>query len=443
MAPIGRTATARGTRAALAAAVLLPLTVAGPATAASAATAPQAAPQVAAQGIPAQAVPAQKKLPEGLYGTADPEFDGVWRQSLALLAQRSQQLRPAPAAVAFLTGQQCADGGFAAYRADVAKPCDEAAEDTNATAAAVQALSALGKERKAVDRGVAWLKEIQNEDGGWGFNPGGPTDANSTAVVVGALAAVGEEPEKTTAGGGSPYDALAALQLGCDAKKTERGAYAYQPEDDGALFPNDYATASAVLAGTGNGLGAGMAQGDAGGGKDEPAEAGACAEDPSPAEAADAGAAYLAQKLAAGDGHLPMTTGEGPDHNATAVAALALAAGGHRSAAREPYGWLERDKSTLAWSKENPAALATLILAADAVDADPSAFADGTDLVANLNATGPQPTAEKPATDPAASEESSDDDGGPGVVVWSLLAVGLAAGAGIGLLASARRKKRA
>ncbi|MEO3766475.1 prenyltransferase/squalene oxidase repeat-containing protein [Streptomyces sp. B8F3] len=433
MAPIGRNAAARSTRAALAAAVLLPLTVAGSATAASAATAPQAAPQ---------AVPAQKKLPEGLYGTADPEFDGVWRQSLAILAQRTQQLRPAPAAVGFLTGQQCADGGFAAYRADVAEPCDEATEDTNATAAAVQALSAAGGERKAVGKGVAWLKKVQNEDGGWGFNPGGPTDANSTAVVVGALAAVGEKPEKTTAGGGSPYDALATLQLGCDAKKAERGAYAYQPEDDGALFPNDYATASAVLAGTGHGLGVGLAQGDAGGGKDKPVEAGTCTQDPTPAKAADAGAAYLAQKLAAGDGHLPMMTGEGPDHNATAVAALALAAGGHASAAREPYGWLERDKSTLAWSKENPAALATLILAADAVDADPGAFAGGTDLVASLNATGPQPTAEKPAADPAAAEESSDDEG-PGMAVWSLLAVGLAAGAGIGLLASARRKKRA
>ncbi|WBB59668.1 hypothetical protein O7599_29560 [Streptomyces sp. WMMC500] len=442
MAPIGRTA-ARGTRAALAAAVLLPLTVAGSATATAAPAAPaQTAPQTASH-VASHAAPAQKKLPEGLYGTADPKFDGVWRQSLAILAQRTQGLRPAPAAVAFLTGQQCADGGFAAYRADVAKPCDEATEDTNATAAAVQALTAAGGEHQAIDKGVAWLKKIQNEDGGWGFNPGGPTDANSTAVVVGALAAVGQRPERTTADGGNPYDALAALQLGCDAKKAERGAYAYQPEEDGALFPNDYATAAAVLAGTGNGLGFSLAEDGAGNGKDEPVEAGACTKDPSPAQAAEAGAAYLAQKLAAGDAHLPAMTGDGPDHNATAVAALALAAGGHASAAREPYGWLERDKSTLAWSKENPAALATLILAAAAVDADPSAFAGDTDLVARLNATGPQPTAEKPVADTAAADEESSDDDGPGVATWTLLGVGLAAGAGIGLLVSARRKKSA
>lgn len=438
MPPIGRTAAARGTRAALAAAVLLPLTLAGSATAASAAA--QTAPQAVPQAVP-QTAPAQKKLPEGLYGTADPEFDGVWRQSLAILAQRAQQLVPAPAAVAFLTGQQCADGGFAAYRPDVAKPCDAATEDTNATAAAVQALSAAGGERKAVDKGVAWLKKIQNDDGGWGFNPGGPTDANSTAVVVGALAAVGERPEQTTAGGGSPYDALAALQLGCDAKKAEQGAYAYQPEKDGALFPNDYATAAAVLAGTGNGLGLGLRELNAAGDKDKPVEAGACAKDPSPAAASEAGTAYLAQKLAAGGEHLPAMTGEGPDHNATAVAAIALAAGGHRSAAREPYGWLERDKSTLPWTKDNPAALATLILAADAVDADPRAFDGDTDLVARLNATGPRPTVEKHATGAMPADEESSDDDGPGAAVWALLGVGLAAGAGIGLLASARRKR--
>lgn len=439
MAPIGRTAAARGTRAALAAAVLLPLTLAGP-TAAAAAAAVQTAPQTAPQAAPVQ----QKKLPEGLYGTADPEFDGVWRQSLALLAQRTQHLRPAPAAVGFLTGQQCADGGFAAYRADVAKPCDPATEDTNATAAAVQALSAAGGERAAVGKAVTWLKKIQNDDGGWGFNPGGPTDANSTAVVVGALAAVGERPEKTAAGGGSPYDALAALQLGCDARKAEQGAYAYQPEDDGALFPNDYATAAAVLAGTGHGLAPGPAEKGAAAGEDTPVDAGACAEDPSPAQASEAGAAYLARKLAAGDGHLPALTGDGPDHNATAVAAIALAAGGHRSAAREPYGWLERDKGTLPWTKDNPAALATLVLAADAVGADPGAFAGDTDLVARLNATGPPPTAKKPATGAAAvDEESSDDDDGTGTAVWALLGVGLAAGAGIGLLASARRKRNA
>ena len=50
-------------------------------------------------------------------------------------------MKPPTSAVDWLTGQQCADGGFAAYRADATKACDaKTMLDTNATAAAVQAL---------------------------------------------------------------------------------------------------------------------------------------------------------------------------------------------------------------------------------------------------------------------------------------------------------------
>ena len=43
-----------------------------------------AAPAMAADSPSASPSPA---LPKGLYGTTDPTYDGVWRQSLALLAQ--------------------------------------------------------------------------------------------------------------------------------------------------------------------------------------------------------------------------------------------------------------------------------------------------------------------------------------------------------------------
>ncbi|MGW3140995.1 prenyltransferase/squalene oxidase repeat-containing protein, partial [Streptomyces sp. NPDC001139] len=65
-------------------------------------------------------------LPAGLYGTSDPTYDGVWRQSLALLAQRTVGVEPAGAAVAWLAGQQCGDGSFAAYRATAGTPCKAA-----------------------------------------------------------------------------------------------------------------------------------------------------------------------------------------------------------------------------------------------------------------------------------------------------------------------------
>lgn len=114
-------------------------------------------------------------IPDGLYGTADPTYDGVWRQSLALLAQRTTGVTPAERAVAWLTGQQCANGAFAAFRADTAKPCDaKLMVDTNSTAAAVQALAALGGHKATTDKAVGWLKSVQNADGGWGYTPAGP-----------------------------------------------------------------------------------------------------------------------------------------------------------------------------------------------------------------------------------------------------------------------------
>src|SRR5690242_590213 len=84
-------------------------------------------------------------IPGGLYGSADPTYDGVWRQSLALLAQDTVGVKPAAEAVDWLVGQQCGSGAFAAYRADASAKCDgKTPVDTNSTAAAVQALAALG-----------------------------------------------------------------------------------------------------------------------------------------------------------------------------------------------------------------------------------------------------------------------------------------------------------
>ncbi|MGW3728773.1 prenyltransferase/squalene oxidase repeat-containing protein, partial [Streptomyces sp. NPDC000851] len=108
-------------------------------------------------------------LPSGLYGTSDPTYDGVWRQSLALLAQDTVGLEPAGKATDWLARQQCDNGGFAAFRAEPAKDCDaKTMVDTNSTAAAVQAFAAVGDYDAATGKAVDWLKSVQNEDGGWG-----------------------------------------------------------------------------------------------------------------------------------------------------------------------------------------------------------------------------------------------------------------------------------
>ncbi|MFD0347198.1 prenyltransferase/squalene oxidase repeat-containing protein [Kitasatospora aburaviensis] len=158
--------------------------------------------------------------PEGLYGKGDPTYDGVWRQSLALTALAGAKATPADSAVSWLTGQQCADGGWPSFRADTAAACDAKTEDSNATAVAVQALIALGGHQGAVDKGVQWLKANQNADGSWAYNPGSPGDANSTGLAVNALFAAKADPAGVAKAGKNAFDGLALFQLGCAAPPT-------------------------------------------------------------------------------------------------------------------------------------------------------------------------------------------------------------------------------
>ncbi|MBB1244637.1 terpene cyclase/mutase family protein [Streptomyces durbertensis] len=386
------------------------------------------------------------KLPSGLYGKADPQYDGVFRQSTALLAQDAAGVVPARKAVNWLAEQQCDGGAFPAYRADSTEPCPaKLAADTNATGLAVQALAVLGGHGEVVKDSVAWLKTVQNKDGGWGYNPGSASDANSTAIVVGALAAAGEKPEDVRSKNGdrSPYDALDSFQLGCDAKAAERGAFAYQPGEDDALAPNDLATVAATVAARGAGL-ASVA-------KDAPAAENIDVEAPTcgagdryaRADVADAASAYLVRALDANEGRLDSSmpgSEDQPDFGTTTQAALALAQGGHLKAAEQPLGWLETNYGKWPGVEDNPAALGQLVLAVHASGGNPADFG-GVDLLERLNATGPEPAeAAKPADgDGDQADAAEKDSAAP--VMW-LLGVGVLAGVGIGLLMSLRKKKQ-
>ncbi|WP_411078812.1 prenyltransferase/squalene oxidase repeat-containing protein [Streptomyces sp. cmx-18-6] len=380
------------------------------------------------------------ELPAGLYGTTDPTYDGVWRQSLAFLAQKTEQVTPATEAVDWLVGQQCDSGAFTSYR-DASKPCDASTVmDTNATAAAVQALYAEGTHREAANNGADWLKSVQNDDGGWGYNPGSPSDANSTGVVVGALAVTGVPiGEVSTDDGKTPYTALQALAIPCGKK--DGGAFAYQPGKQGELVANDDASAAAVL----GLLGKGMAVNDDNAVKDPACREG---DDLTAEESAQNGAHYLAETLAASP-HLdqpPMPGAEDsepqPDFGNTADAVVALAASGHKDKAAASVRWLEKNATT--WARQGgPAAIAQLVLAAHATGADAREFG-GVDLVRQLNATGPAPAATAvPQPTPTGAQPTSgtsSDDGGLGL--WWLIGIGLAFGAGVGFLLSMRRKKQ-
>ncbi|WP_354640041.1 prenyltransferase/squalene oxidase repeat-containing protein [Kitasatospora camelliae] len=418
------------TSARAAAAALAGLLLAG--TVCAPALADETTPAATASPSPAPTAPA------ALFGKGDPQYDGVWRQSLALTALARHQAKPAESAVAWLTAQQCTDGGWPSFRADASVACDPKKEDSNATAVAVQALVALGGHQERVGKAVRWLKEVQNADGSWAFNPGDPGDANSTGLAVDALLAAGTDPAQVARGGRNAYDALSSFQLGCASAPEKRGAFAYQPEPDGSLKANMQATAPAAFAAAGGRLPLGAPAAA----KGAPAQAPACAEGSSDrtvphADSAEAGAAYLAAQLGAGGGHLVLDTPgatPGPDFNSTAWAALALIQAGHADQAAPAVGFLTANGRGWAAGPEgtNVAAAATLLLVADATGQDPKNVG-GTDLVGLLAAAGPDSSS-------AAAVAPAKKKGGPSTL-W-VVGVGLLIGVGGGLLLSLQRNRR-
>ncbi|MGW3105146.1 prenyltransferase/squalene oxidase repeat-containing protein [Streptomyces sp. NPDC001100] len=376
-------------------------------------------------------------IPAGLYGTSDPTYDGVWRQSLALLAQDAVGVQPADKAVAWLAGQQCANGAFAAFRADPGKACDaKVMVDTNSTAVAVQALSTLTVSYDAqVAKAVKWLKSVENTDGGWGYSPGGASDANSTAVVMGALGDAGVTVPNIRKDGKSPYDALRKLALPCD-DGTDAGAFAYQPDKKGKLFANADATAAAVLGMSGQSL-AGSRQDDAG----SPAKCEKPGADPE--QSAINGAAWLAEAMAK-DGHLTSALPGAkprPDYGNTADAIVALSSLGLHDQAAKPLRWLETHARSWA-AQGGPAAYAQLVfVATTAKGADVHDFG-GQNLVTLLNATGPTPAhIEEPVTAGPVQKAASDDNDGSPNVAWTVGGALLAVAAA-GFVLVARNRKR-
>ncbi|MEU0332907.1 prenyltransferase/squalene oxidase repeat-containing protein [Streptomyces sp. NPDC006193] len=386
-----------------------------------------AAPATAAGPSPS-APGAQAAARHGLYGKGDPTYDGVWRQSLTLLAQRTLGYRPAAPAVDWLTRQQCANGGFAAFRAAPGTPCDGKAEpDTNSTAAAAQALAAVGGHGKAVGEAVHWLKSVQNKDGGWGYFPGDPSDTNSTSVVIGALTAAGADPAGVRTAGRSPYDALPAWSIPCDRKGG--GALVHQAAAKGEPQPNADATAAGLLGALGKGF---VAEAGASPAKDTCTGAGR----PTRAQIADNAGAYLAAAVAK-TGHLRSTlpgAKDQPDFGNTADAVVALAADGRMGPAKKAYAWLEKNAGQ--WAvRSGPAAYAQLILAAHAVGEQPGDFG-GTSLVRSLNALGPAPHMDSAAHEKAPDEEES------GIGAGWIVGAGLVASIGAGLLLGGRKKRQ-
>ncbi len=336
----------------------------------------------------------------GLFGAQDPTYDGVYRQSLAILGLIATGHTPNAPAVAWLLAQQCTDGAFPAYRANTSVACTAASEDENATAAAIQALVALGKPTTTA---VAALKRFQLADGGFYDNTAfGPaaSDANSTGLALSALAAAGIDPTTVTSTSGKTGDSyLRSLQIACTAT-TGAGAYDFQGE--ATLHANDYATVQALLGELGKAFPVAPA-----------AAAGSTPACPATiADAASSSAAassYLAARLAATKGAIPSAFGSGTDWTTTANAVLDLEAAGAGTTAVAPaLTALEAAAKTYVQPSGAfaPGPLATLLLVAHASGVDPGSFG-GVDLTTTLASTervaAPAPPAATASPSPVAT----------------------------------------
>jgi hypothetical protein len=170
------------------------------------------------------------------------DFSNAFGQSYAIIALNRIGRAPA-SSVAFLAGQQCADGGVP-VELEV-QPCTG---DVDATALAAQALRSAGR-TAAARRAVAWLVSRQQPGGGFAALDGtGTPNANTTGLAGQALADAGRVLPAVRAG-----VFLVRLQVRCSGPVADRGAIAF---DSAGFDPATAtrATAQAVLGLTGVGL---------------------------------------------------------------------------------------------------------------------------------------------------------------------------------------------
>jgi hypothetical protein len=381
-------------------------------------------------GLAAPAFAAASPGDAGLYGAQDPTYDAVYRQSLAIIGLTANGQTPDEQAVAWLLAQQCSDGAFTAYRADVSQPCTSKQEDENATAMAIQALTVL---HKPTDTALAALKKFQLSDGGFYDSSafGAPaSDANSTGLALSALAAVGVDPATVSNGGKTADDYLRSLQLACAANGG--GAFDFQPEK--TLAANDYATVQALLGQLGKSLPIVPAT---------PAAAvPTCADPTDTASSASAAISYVAARLAGSKGAIPSSLGSGTDWTTTANAVLDLVAAG-QGADAVTLGAAALQANAKGYAQTGAGALGTLLLVARATGADPANFG-GFDLVTALTrseraaAPAPSPSPSPSATAVAAPAPTLPMTGSPHTTPIAGVGAALLA-LGVGALFASRR----
>lgn len=302
----------------------------------------------------------------GLFGSADPKYDGVFRQSLAIIGLDAVGAQVPKSSVNWLLSQQCADGSFESYRADTSIPCGKSdainysGPDSNSTAMAAIALASAGKNAQA-RKAITWLQGIQGDDFGFPYYAGGASDGNSTALAVRAMESVPPQDRSARVPNAKGY--LASLRLKCSSG----GGLAYQKGQPA----NGMASADSLLT---------LAS-------EFPVQPTAnLAGNPScTSKAADNVASYLAGEIMK-SGAIPSAMGSGFDYNSTAAAVLGLIGldeGG--PAVAKGTATLKRDARAFALpqGEANPGALGMLLMVAEATNSSATNFG-GVNLVTEL-----------------------------------------------------------
>lgn len=315
----------------------------------------------------------------GLYGTTDPTFDGVFRQSIAILGLDAAGASIPASAVGWLVGQQCDSGAFMAYRAETTEPCPEpdpvtfTGPDSNSTALAALALSVVG-ETEAADVAMSWLLAQQVRGGGWAYLPGSAVDTSSTGFALAAVRALNPEGTRSVIRDATNF--LRRAETNCSADVADRFGMPYQP----GLLPDTFSSSQSLL---------GLA--DAFPVKEQAQRRGLprteCREDGRVDNTRAGVARWLARQLNANDGALPNTYDPTSiDWNSTALSILGLVA------ARTAGNATAKATDTLATNIEDyigsaegdrPAALGTSVMVAVSTGNNPRDFG-GTDLIRRL-----------------------------------------------------------
>lgn len=327
---------------------------------------------------------AQPANDAGLFGSADPTYDGVYRQSYALMGLAAAQADVPDSAIAWLIAQQCDDGSFMGYRPDTDVPCPASdpanftGPDTNSTALALAALVIVsnGSDAESAARAAQdWLLRQQTTGGGFPYYAGGQPDTNSTGLALAAFGLVdGTQRIKQRAAA-----FLRRHVYGCTTEPQQVGGLPYMA---GSL-PDALSTTQGLI-----GLADAFIVRERAQRKAAPVVT--CVAGDRPANATAATARWIAAQITASGGSLPdaFTPGEA-DWNSTALGVIGLVA--TRTSGRATGLAITALQANAAsyisdGTADRPAALGTLLLAAVATGTDPRDFG-GIDLPRRLLAT--------------------------------------------------------